>query len=153
MRTAGTALDEDVLHAMRYIRLQRWIYLRNTHSHSIFLDKTGSAAYGALGLTWRLRDITGASGMLLDTALLNYRGQIICDALMASVAMRRTNLRRDYNRLLTTARAEGRYSSECLFPRAVARPGGNNRRKMLRRLWLPRFMDVHSIHFEQNRRR
>jgi hypothetical protein len=124
LRGIGTDLDEDVLHALRDIRLQRWIYLRDTRSHSIFLDPSGSAAYGVLGLTQCLRDITSTSGMFVETALLSYRGQIICDALISTVAMLGANLRRECNSLLAKARAEGRYSSERLFPRAVAETGG-----------------------------
>ncbi len=120
LRSKGTYLDEEALYAMRDIRLQRWIYLRDTRSHSIFLDPSGSAAYGVLGLTQRLRDITGVSGMIVEAVLLSYRGHVICDALIKFVATLGTNLRSEFNSLLANARAEGRYSSGHLFPRAIA---------------------------------
>ncbi len=124
LRSIGTDLDGDVLHAMRDIRRQRWIYLRDTRSHSIFLDPSGSAAYGVLGLTQRLRDITGTTGMIVEAALLSYRGQVLCDSLIGTAATLGPNLRRNCNSMLAKARAEDRYSTEHLFPRAVAEAGG-----------------------------
>lgn len=121
LRAAGQAPDEDVLLAMRDIRLQRWIYLRDTRSHSIFMEPGGDTAYGVLGLTQRIRDITGESGMIVETALLAYRGHVISDALIASVARLGPDLRRNCTAALSAAREAGRFSTRTLFPRP---PGG-----------------------------
>lgn len=129
LRAAGRALDDDVLQAMRDLRLQRWIYLRDTRSHSVFLDPEGLVAYGALGLTQRIRDLTGQSGMFVETALLAWHGRIVCDALVSPVALLGTNLRRECTAALSEARAAGRYSSQTLFPRIAGahdRKGGED---------------------------
>lgn len=124
LRKAGTELDEDVLLAMRDIRLQRWVYLRDTRSHSIFLEPTGDTAYGVLGLNQRIRDIAGESGLVVEAALLTYRDHVVCDGLIAVVAWLGPNLRRQCNADLSRARATGRYTSRALFPRAADRPEG-----------------------------
>lgn len=109
---------EDVIDALQDFRAQRWIYLRDTRSHSIFLEPDGSAAYGALGLTQRIREISGGSGVVVTAALLNFRGRIICDGLIATGATLGPGIRRDYTAQLAQARADGRYSTTALFPRA-----------------------------------
>ena len=108
---------EDVVNALQDFRAQRWIYLRDTRSHSIFLEPDGSAAYGVLGLTQRIREISGGSGVVVTAALLNFRGCIICDGLIATGATLGPGIRRDYTAQLAQARADGRYSTTALFPR------------------------------------
>ena len=109
---------EDVVNALQDFRAQRWIYLRDTRSHSIFLEPDGSAAYGVLGLTQRIREISQGSGVVVNAALLNFRGCIICDGLIATGATLGPGIRRDYTAQLAQARADGRYSTTALFPRA-----------------------------------
>lgn len=108
---------EDVIDALRDFRVQHWIYLRDTRSHSIFLEPDGSAAYGVLGLTQRIREISQGSGVVVTAALLNFRGCIICDGLIATGATLGPGIRRDYTAQLAQARADGRYSTTALFPR------------------------------------
>ncbi|MEN5059700.1 hypothetical protein [Luteimonas sp. TWI1416] len=126
LRKAGTALDAELLHAMRALHVQRWVYLRDTRSHSIFIDPEGDVAYGVLGLTQRLRDITGGSGLFVETAVLPYRGILVCDSLLLSSAWLGPDLRRSYTTTLSQLRAQGRYANDALLPpsgRAAAAPG------------------------------
>lgn len=116
LKNSGRVLDEDVLSAMRQMRVEQWVYLRDTRSHSIFMSMEGDEAYGVLGLTQRLRDITGESGAVIDTALLPFKGRLICDALMANLVWIGSNYRRDFNDDLKRLKAEQRFSTTALLP-------------------------------------
>jgi hypothetical protein len=66
----GKPLELEVAESVRKMQLKKWIFLRVTKRHSLFLDPNGDAAYGVLGLTQRIRDIVGGSGAILETALV-----------------------------------------------------------------------------------
>ncbi len=117
LRERGEALDQEVLESLRDIRLQDWFYLRDTRSHSIFLDAEGHAAYGVLGLIQPLSQLAAGPSVVVRTALVAYKDGIVCDGLMMRLAGIGPNLRRDGSAEVTAARREGRFSSERLFPR------------------------------------
>lgn len=125
LRAKGVQLDDKVLLALRDLRVQRWYWLRDTRSHSVFLTETGDAAYGVLGLMQRLRDMTETSGLVVETALMSYDGRIVCDGLIQVHATIGPNFRRDLNDRLAQLRATGRYATDAFFPAVaeVAPPG------------------------------
>lgn len=120
LNEAGQTIDEDVLAAMRQMRCAQWVYLRDTRSHSIVLDMDGQQAYGVLGLTQRLRDITGESGAIIQTALLPFRGRIICDGLITDLVWIGSNYRRSFNEDVKRLKSEQRFSAHTLTPLTLA---------------------------------
>ena len=46
------------------------------------MDAETKRAFAVLGLTDRLRDIVGGSGVVLETGLVCYRGRFVCDGLV-----------------------------------------------------------------------
>lgn len=95
----------DVIEALRSLDVKSWVFLRDTRSHSVFVDPSGDVAYGVLGLTDRIRDIVGGSGAVIETGLVRYRGQYVCDGIVTNIVWLGRNLRTDFNRLLTEIRA------------------------------------------------
>ena len=111
LKASGTALDDAALAAIRQMRCAQWIYLRDTRSHSIFLSTDADQAYGVLGLTQGLRDMTGSSGAFIETALLPFKGHIICDGLLANLVWIGSNYRKSFNEDLKRLKAEQRFSA------------------------------------------
>lgn len=87
----------------------QWLYLRDTRAHSIFVEPHAELAYGVLGLTQRLKEVTGDSGVSIKTALLPFRGKVICDGLIANPVWLGANYRRSFNELLVQIRAAGHF--------------------------------------------
>lgn len=108
------ALDEksvvvspEAIFAIRSLELKHWVYLKDTRSHSIFIDPDAPIAYGVLGLTERIRDLIGGSGAVVQTGLVQYRGQYVSDGIVSSVAWLGTNYKRDFAHAYSQIRAAG----------------------------------------------
>ena len=99
----------EVLSALRGLDTRQWVYLRDTKTYSIFLDPSEEQAYGVLGLTERIRNIVGGSGVVLETALVHYCGRIVCDGVVSQMTRLGPSYRQSFNEKLRTLKAEGRF--------------------------------------------
>jgi hypothetical protein len=104
--------DPEVLSALRGLDTRQWIYLRDTKTYSIFLDPSKEQAYGVLGLTERIRDIVGGSGVVLETGLVRYRGRIVCDGLVSQMTWLGPSYRQRFNEKLRTLKVEGKFHAK-----------------------------------------
>ena len=55
----GRAVPFDVLHAVETLRFKQRVFLRDTTTHSVFVEPDANEAYAVLGLNDRIRDIVG----------------------------------------------------------------------------------------------
>ena len=117
MEKAGTPLPQDIYDAAASLRVNHWVYLRDTTAYSVFLE-TGAieAAYGVKGLNESIRDIMGDSGAIIDAGLLEFHGQIICDGLIGLGAWLGPGYRSEFNATLTEYRANGLFFRDRLLP-------------------------------------
>jgi hypothetical protein len=76
-------VDPAVFRAISTLRVDYYVYLKDTKDHSIFVEASGNSAFGVVGLTERIRDIVGASGVMIETGLVRYRGRFVCDGLVS----------------------------------------------------------------------
>jgi hypothetical protein len=114
LRSGSERLDDEVLEAVTHLQLKQWVYLRETRAHSIFLEPSGQAAYGVVGLTNRITEIVGGSGAMIETGLLPYKGSIVCDGLVSSVVWLGPSYRRSFNEALASIRAAGAFYASTL---------------------------------------
>lgn len=105
----GKPLELEVAEATRKMQLKKWIFLRDTKRYSLFVDPNGEAAYGVLGLTQRIRDIVGGSGVMLETALVPYRGHFVCDGVVSEVLWLGLNYRKDFTALFSKLKKNGAF--------------------------------------------
>lgn len=125
LHQAKAPVPPDVEQAVRSLRVQRWVYLRDTAHYSIFLPVTTDEdpqAYAVKSLTTRLRDMTGCSGMVLSTGLMDYAGGITLDGLIAPVVYLGPNYRQSYAEYLAQARALGQFYQKQLPDKPLAQP-------------------------------
>lgn len=118
------ALDGDFLEALMTLQVKRWVYLRDTRAHSIFIEPSGAAAYEVLGLTNRIKNIIGGVGAYIETGVLRFGGNYLCDGLISQVVWLGPNYKRDFNAMFRTLRSEGQLLSAAqqAVPADVARP-------------------------------
>lgn len=110
LESAGTPMPEDVLEAVQSIKVRRWVFLRDTTKYSILIEADGREAYGVLGLTQRLRDIVGGTGLILQTGVVYFRGVYVCDGIVSNAGVwLGPNYRRSYSDTLASLKKSGRF--------------------------------------------
>lgn len=102
-------IPPEVISAIRSLELKHWIYLKDTRSHSIFMDPDSEVAYGVLGLTNRVRDIIGASGASIQTGIVQYLDHYVCDGLISHVAWLGPNYKKSFTSTLERIRTLGHF--------------------------------------------
>lgn len=112
LRQANKPLPDDVHSAISSMRAGRWVYVRDTAHYSILLPLTAhecTQAYAVKSLTTRLRDMTGGSGLVLQTALMEYAGSIVTDGLLGTVVYLGPGYRESYGEYVAQAKAQGQF--------------------------------------------
>lgn len=105
----GLPPDSDVVNAVRTLRFERWIYLRDTRGYSIFLDAELKAAYAVYGLKQRIRDVLGDSGAMIETGLVEYDGKFVCDGIISMAVWLGVNYRRGLTKEFDRLKREGKF--------------------------------------------
>jgi hypothetical protein len=107
------SIDPEVIQAVEGLEVRDWVYLKDTKVHSIFMDAETKRAFGVVGLTDRLRDIVGGSGVVLETGLVRYRGRFVCDGLVYKKVWLGPNYKKSFNAAFSEMKAEGRFHVAC----------------------------------------
>ncbi len=104
--------DAQMLDAIAALKVGRWIYLKDTRAYSVWMDETCEQAYGVLGLTQRIRDISvGESGVMMTAGLIPLGGRWVTDGLIENVLWLGPNIRRDFTERYRELRQAGRFST------------------------------------------
>lgn len=104
-------VDSEIVAAVASLDVRKWVYLRDTTRHSIFVDPSSDRAFGVVGLTEPLRDVLGGSGVYLETGLVRYRGYYVCDGLIAQNVWLGPNYKKSFNERYREIKAAGRFSA------------------------------------------
>ncbi|MGZ8400893.1 MAG: hypothetical protein ACXWVI_06305 [Methyloceanibacter sp.] len=102
-------VDFEVVAAVESLEVRRWVYLRDTKLHSIFIDQAGDRAVAVVGLTDRLRTLLGGSGVYVETGLVRYCGRFVCDGLIGQVVWLGPNYRESFNERYRELKSAGRF--------------------------------------------
>jgi hypothetical protein len=100
----GTPVSDAVVSAVQSLEVKQWIYLKDTRSHSVFIDPSGEAAYGVQGLTERMRDIIGGTGAIVETGVVRYLGRYVTDGIVSGVVWIGPNYKKAFSNTLTELR-------------------------------------------------
>ena len=109
LQASAQPLDDEVLRAIRTLRVDDWVYLRDTKSYSVFIQHSGEFALGVLALTQRMREIVGESGVVIETGVVEYCGRFVCDGLVSRVVHLGPSYRRSFSAAYRALRANGRF--------------------------------------------
>ncbi|MDQ3059808.1 MAG: hypothetical protein M3R45_09805 [Pseudomonadota bacterium] len=125
-RAKNSERDADILDAIENIEIGRWIYLKDTRSYSVLLKADAEEAYAVQGLTQRLRDITGYSGIVMEAGVFPLDRHYVCDGLVESVATLGSNYMASFRQEYQTLRLTGRFhqspSSSSSLNKVLAKP-------------------------------
>jgi hypothetical protein len=116
-RARNAGRDADMLDAIERIEIGRWIYLKDTRSYSVFMHEDGLRAYAVQGLTKRLRDIFGYSGMVVQTGVFPLGGQLVCDGLFGGAVMIGPNFLADFKARYQALRKRGGFHTVLQNPK------------------------------------
>lgn len=99
----------EVIAAIKSLQLKQWIYLRDTTRYSVFIEPSGKDAYAVLGLTNRIRDLLGGSGVSFRTGIIEFAGHFVCDGVISNPVWLGANYRKDFSANLAILKNEGRF--------------------------------------------
>lgn len=108
----GRLIDEDLLSAMRSRQVQRWLYLRSTTRHALFLDEQQEQAYAVLGLTSSIHDVIGSDGVYFKAAVFAFEGCYVCDGLIADPIFLGKNMLSEAKSALSLIKKSGRFHTK-----------------------------------------
>lgn len=118
LQDQGRFCADDVLQAVHTLRVDNWIYVNDTATHSHFLEPhETNAAYAIKTLTTPLKEMLGSSGAVISCGLLVFQGQVICDGLVGFGAWLGPNYRISFKEQLAACRAQGALYRDRLLPR------------------------------------
>lgn len=109
LHARSITIPPEVVSAVRGIEVKQWIYLKDTRIHSIFLDPSGAAAYGVLGLTQGLREVLGKSGAAIETGLMRYHGRFVIDGVITRVVWLGPGYRKSFAELFAGIKLRGAF--------------------------------------------
>ena len=117
LKRQGTKVDAQVLEALRQMKLDEFVHLKDLKSGAIWISKDGRQAYRALGLTEAPSVIIGERGHVLETGLCPFAGKIVCDGVFLDRVLLGPNLWSEFhNRYLSLKAAGQLYSDPALVP-------------------------------------
>jgi hypothetical protein len=79
LRARSEGVDEEIVRAIRTLRVNNWVFLRDTKAYSIFVHPSEETAFDVLRLTQSVRDIAGALGVVIETGIVRFTGRFVCD--------------------------------------------------------------------------
>ena len=109
LKARSDRVDEEIVRAVRTLRVTDWVFLRDTKAYSIFVHPSESVAFGVLGLTEPVRDIAGSSGVAIETGIVRFAGRFVCDGLISRIVHLGPSYRKSFSGVYSTAKAEGRF--------------------------------------------
>jgi len=112
LEAQSKTIDPEVLNAIRSLEVKKWVYLKDAKTYSVFIDPDGNAAYAVLGLTDRIREFAGATGMIFEAGLVRYKGRFVCDGIVASPIFLGQSYRKDFNAVLSRIKRQGNFHAK-----------------------------------------
>jgi len=105
----SSVIDSEVICAIRTLKVEHWVYLRDTKLYSIFVHSSAHSAFAVIGLTDRIRDIVGGSGMVIETGIVRFSGRFVCDGLISGIVHLGRNYRESFNRTYRALKSKGSF--------------------------------------------
>ena len=117
LQDQGRRCADDVLQAVHTLRVNNWIYVSDTATHSQLLEASDvKAAYAIKALTTPLKEMFGSSGAVISCGLLVYQGQVVSDGLVRFVAWLGPGYRGSLKEQLADCRSQGQLYRDRLLP-------------------------------------
>lgn len=73
------------------------------------MDPDAEQAFAVVGLTDRLRDIIGGSGVYIEAGVVRYKERYVCDGIIAQAVWLGRNYLRSFGETFAQLKAEGKF--------------------------------------------
>ena len=107
------SVDPHIEQALLTMRIGRWVHLRSTKRYVLILDESLNSAYAVRALTTPLNELTGSSSSIFEAAILEYKGEFLCDGLIVGPIQIGPGLRADINNTYTKIKENGQFYKHC----------------------------------------
>ncbi|WP_026434082.1 hypothetical protein [Paracidovorax oryzae] len=113
VKSTSHGLPSQIERVLPTMRAGRWFYLRSTTRYALMLDADLKNAYAVKGLTTPLHELLSGTTVVVETAIFEYKGEFVCDGIIADPVYIGPGIRADLNATYTTIKAEGRFHKRC----------------------------------------
>ena len=113
LEAAGTPVEPAVQLAMQSLRIEQWVYLRNTTRYAIFVDQAVEHAYAVRGLTNSIDEIVGGTAATFETAIFKFEGVYVCDGIVLNPVFLGSGYKAQFNAAVAAMRKNGRFHAKC----------------------------------------
>ncbi len=114
VNTKENSIDSQIERALLSIRIGRWVHLRSTTKYALMLDESLQDAYAVKALTTPLNELSGSPSSIFEAAILEYKGEFLCDGLVVNPIHLGPGLRADINDRYTKLKENGRFHKRCV---------------------------------------
>lgn len=73
------------------------------------IDSAAGRAFGVVGLTERIRDIVGGTGVMIEAGVIRYCGRYVCDGIISQLVWLGPGYRRSWNETFREIKSSGRF--------------------------------------------
>lgn len=94
--------------ALATLRVRDWVYLKDTASHSVFLDAERDEALGVVGLTSPVQHLLGGACLLFRAGVFEHEGAFVCDGILEDPLVLSMQQRRAFSARLAGLATRGR---------------------------------------------
>ena len=108
LESDGRAVEPDVVLAVKRMKVDRWVYLRQTKRFAVFIDKMVENAYEVRALTTPLDELVGEPPCTFEIGVFEYEGVFVCDGLALGPIALGPGYRAQFKAAYTAIRKAGR---------------------------------------------
>jgi hypothetical protein len=108
LESDGRAVEPDVVLAVKRMKVDRWVYLRQTKRFAVFIDKMVENAYEVRALTTPLNELVGEPPCTFEIGVFEYEGVFVCDGLALGPIALGPGYRAQFKAAYTAIREAGR---------------------------------------------
>ena len=105
----GCPVEPEVLQAIRSMKVSQWVYLRDTKTAAIFLDKEVKNAYSVKALTTPFHQVVDAVPSIFTAGVFQYFGFFVCDGIIENPVMLGPGYKAQFNVAYSIIRKTGNY--------------------------------------------
>ncbi len=102
-------IADDIVTAIRSMRVDQWVYLRHTTRYAVFIDHEMTTARAVRGLTDPISAITGKTAVMFKAGVFELDGCFVCDGIIETPVYLGPGYRATYNADYAQLRKAGQF--------------------------------------------
>jgi hypothetical protein len=108
LQSIGQPVEPAVIAAIKSMKVDQWVYLRDTKTFAVFIDKRVENAYEVRALTTPLNELVDDPPIAFETGVFEYEGVYVCDGLVLNPVALGPGYKTQFRAAYTAIRKAGR---------------------------------------------